>query len=105
MVGERLVTGGALFVAGTVVLWVGYYIVFGDGADRFTDARSKTAADDRRVARLAGGLSFFVGIVTVVYGILAATSGLNAVLWAGYAVTVLAGVVGAAAFAGFGRRY
>ncbi|WP_224450127.1 hypothetical protein [Haloprofundus salilacus] len=104
MVGEQFVTGGVLFVAGAVILWVGHYIVFGDGDEQFTDARSKSATDER-TARLAGGLSLFVGVVTVVYGVLAATSGLNAVLWAGYGMTVVLGSVGVAALAGFGRRY
>ncbi|WP_224269411.1 hypothetical protein [Haloprofundus salinisoli] len=98
-------TGVTLLVAGALVVWVGSHIVFGDGDEYFRDARSRRTADGDRIAQLAGGFSFFVGVVTAVYGLIAATSGLNATLWVGYAATVLVGSAGVAVLAGLGRRY
>ncbi|KTG10163.1 hypothetical protein AUR64_11260 [Haloprofundus marisrubri] len=99
------VTGTTLLVAGILVVWVGYHIVFGDGADYFRDVRSRRTTEGNRVARLAGGFAFFVGVVTLVYGVIAATSGLNTVLWVGYAATVLVGSVAVAVLAGIGGQY
>ncbi|QCJ48002.1 MULTISPECIES: hypothetical protein [Haloprofundus] len=104
MVGDW-VTGVTLLVAGGFVVGVGYHIVFADGDEHFRDARSRRTADGERASYLAGGFSFFVGVVTVVYGVLELTSGLNTPLWVGYAVTVLVGSAGVAVLAGLGRRY